>query len=313
MTRAWKLRFGFAALPALLGFAAWYLLLGTGRLPDYVLYMRISLGYLLLAAGMLIGLAVSAALLLRYRAERDSTQRLMQVEADAAERRRLFLRRLDHELKNPLTGMQVEIANLGALPSGEKAAEPGRHAAELRLQEQVSRLTDLVIGLRKLGELETHPLDYEPVDLNELLRDLVDEFNAEISPDRTPIALQIADLPWSLPPTPGDADLLYLALRNVIANAVKYAGPDGAIQVRAFDDGDDVLVEIADAGPGISEAELPFVWDELFRGQNARGSPGSGLGLSLVKAIVERHGGQAALRSKAGQGTVVSLRLKAHR
>jgi two-component system OmpR family sensor kinase len=70
-----------------------------------------------------------------------------------------------------------------------------------------------------------------------------------------------------------------------------------------------VVLEIADTGPGIPEAEVPHVWEELYRAEGARGTPGSGLGLALVRAIVERHRGQVGLRSRVGQGTVVSMRL----
>jgi two-component system OmpR family sensor kinase len=79
--------------------------------------------------------------------------------------------------------------------------------------------------------------------------------------------------------------------------------------VRAFEDSNGVIVEIADTGPGIPEDEQGQVWDELFRGKMARGVPGSGLGLTMVKAILERHGGQAALRSRLNQGTIVTLRV----
>jgi two-component system OmpR family sensor kinase len=70
-----------------------------------------------------------------------------------------------------------------------------------------------------------------------------------------------------------------------------------------------VAIEVADTGPGIPQEELPRAWEELYRGQGAQGVPGSGLGLALVRAIVERHGGQVTLRSRAGQGTVVTMRL----
>ena len=73
--------------------------------------------------------------------------------------------------------------------------------------------------------------------------------------------------------------------------------------------GDQVVVEIADTGPGIPEIETPHVWEELYRGEGARGVHGSGLGLSLVRAIVARHEGEISLRSRAGQGTVVTMRL----
>ena len=70
-----------------------------------------------------------------------------------------------------------------------------------------------------------------------------------------------------------------------------------------------MVIEVADTGPGIPEDEVESVWDELYRGKGARGVPGSGLGLALARAIIERHGGQIRLRSRAGQGTVVTVRL----
>ena len=79
--------------------------------------------------------------------------------------------------------------------------------------------------------------------------------------------------------------------------------------MRAFEDGARVAIEVADTGPGIPEAEQPHVWEELYRGQATRAVPGSGLGLALVRTIVQRHDGRIDLRSRVGQGTVVTLRL----
>ena len=81
--------------------------------------------------------------------------------------------------------------------------------------------------------------------------------------------------------------------------------------MREFEDGSNIVIEVADTGPGIPDDELPYVWEELYRGKGARGIPGSGLGLALVRAIADRHQGQVSLRSRKGQGTVVTLRLPA--
>jgi two-component system, OmpR family, sensor kinase len=69
------------------------------------------------------------------------------------------------------------------------------------------------------------------------------------------------------------------------------------------------VVEVADTGLGVPDDEQPHVFEELYRGQEARGIAGSGLGLALVKAVVERHGGSVSMRSRPGQGSVFSLRL----
>jgi len=79
--------------------------------------------------------------------------------------------------------------------------------------------------------------------------------------------------------------------------------------MRAFEDGNQVVIEVADTGPGIPEEDVVHVWEELYRGEGARGIQGSGLGLALVRAIVSRHEGDIDLRSRPGEGTVFMLRL----
>jgi two-component system OmpR family sensor kinase len=112
-----------------------------------------------------------------------------------------------------------------------------------------------------------------------------------------------------VPDVLGDWDLLFLATYNLLDNALKFTRPGDTVEVRAFEGGAFVVIEVADTGPGILEEEVSRVWEELYRGQGARGVPGSGLGLALVRAIVERHGGRVTLRSREGQGTVVTMRL----
>ncbi|MCI0396849.1 MAG: HAMP domain-containing histidine kinase, partial [Chloroflexi bacterium] len=198
----------------------------------------------------------------------------------------------------------------GGPPASGEPSLAGQHSGPPeRLKEQILRLNELVIQLRKLGELETVAIEHEPVRVDDLLSELVAEFQTGDAGAQRHMTLSLPQVPWPLPEVAGDADLLYLALRNLLGNAVKFTRPGDAIQVRAFEDSTQVIVEIADKGPGIPPDEAPYVWDELFRGQMARGLPGSGLGLALVKAIVERHGGQVGLRSRLNQGTVVTVRL----
>ena len=116
-------------------------------------------------------------------------------------------------------------------------------------------------------------------------------------------------LQLSLPAINGDRDLLVLAIHNLLDNAIKFSRPGDTIEMRAFEDGANVVVEVADTGPGIPENDQDLVWEELYRGEGARGIPGSGLGLALVRAIVARHDGSIELRSRPGEGTVFTLRL----
>lgn len=309
MNRSWRAAIILSIVPAALGLLAWSAYFLLGWLPDHVVYSRISLGYILLFAGLATSALGTAFLGVVYALQAHSREQVRRAEVEAAARRRQFLLRLDHELKNPLTTLQVEIANLRAVnPAQDPAHLPEQTQITGRLKEQVLRLNDLVIQLRKLAELETHPIETEPVNLDEILREVLAEFQATSEGEARQISLNLPQVPWPLPEIQGDEDLVYLALRNVIDNAVKFTQPGDSIQVRAFEDANQVIVEIADTGPGISPDEQGLVWDELYRGKLGRSAPGSGLGLALVKAIVERHGGQAFLRSRPNQGTIVTLR-----
>ena len=92
-------------------------------------------------------------------------------------------------------------------------------------------------------------------------------------------------------------------------NAVKYSGEGDSIEVRGSQSEDGVSIEVADTGIGVPEAERQSVWAELARGSNAVGRSGSGLGLSLVRLVIERHGGHVRLTSREGVGTSVVLTL----
>jgi two-component system OmpR family sensor kinase len=121
--------------------------------------------------------------------------------------------------------------------------------------------------------------------------------------------MNVPRAPWPLPLIDGDRDLIFIALQNLVANAVKFSAPGDTVELRAIEDGSWVLLEVADTGAGIPEDEIGEVWLELARGRAARSIPGTGIGLALVRVVVTRHGGQAAIRSREGQGTVVSIRL----
>jgi len=171
------------------------------------------------------------------------------------------------------------------------------------------RLSRLAADLRKLADLGTLDVESSPVDVGQLLQEVLEVAQERPKASQRTLNLSLPQAPWPLPHVQGDQDLLFLAVHNLVDNAIKFTAPGDTIEIRGFEDGDRVVIEIADTGPGIPEDEISLVWDELYRGQGARGIPGSGLGLALVRAIAERHGGEVNLRSRSGQGTVFTLRL----
>jgi two-component system OmpR family sensor kinase len=294
-----RLRWLWILLPVGLGIilAAW---LTLADVTNPVLYLQADLGSLLFGLGILLSILVAAVVIAFDQIE--TTQ--INATIDFAEDRRRFLRRLDHELKNPLTAILAGLANLSILE------DPNDRKDTLEsVGTQVDRMRKLVADLRKLSELETRPLDLGPVEMTELLEEtfaLVEE-TAEVN--KRELTLSIPRAPWPLPTISGDYDLLVLAVHNLLTNAIKFTQPGDTIEMRAFEDGSQVVIEVADTGPGIPENEVAHIWQELYRGAGARGIQGSGLGLALVRAIVSRHEGEITLRSRHGKGTVFTMRL----
>lgn len=290
-----KRRWLWLLLPLGLG-ALLSLVFARGGLVNPTVYLRADLAALALFCG------VGAALLLAgwYFVVETARSARQDAEAQAAEDRRRFLQRLDHEMKNPLTAMQAGLANLGELPEPETLES---------VKAQTLRLSRLVADLRKLSDLETRPIDFATVDLAETLETVVSLAQDNPKSEGIRMTLSLPQAPWPLPRVSGDGDLLLLAFHNLLDNAVKFCQSGDTIEVRGSEDGSMVLVEVADTGPGIPEQELPHIWQELYRGERARGVSGSGLGLALVMAIVERHHGRINIRSRLEEGTVITIRL----
>jgi signal transduction histidine kinase len=146
----------------------------------------------------------------------------------------------------------------------------------------------------------------QPVPLPALVADACDLY-ADLAEEKQ-IAIEVR-----VPPLTVDVDEARVrqVLANLIDNAVKYTPGGGRVWIEARADGPSVVVEVGDTGIGIGEAELPRVWERLYRGDASRSARGLGLGLSLVKAIVEAHGGCVAVRSRPGQGSVFTVTLPA--
>jgi len=276
-----------------------------GVIPNLVLMGRYhaDLEALWLVAGLSVSFLVASAWAgQRWTEQRVSGALAEEREGQALDRRR-FLRRLDHELKNPLTTIGLGIANL----QSSSQLQADEVSSLERIAHQMQRLHGLVEDLRRLAELDEAHLDRTRTSLPEILEESV--LLAQSTPEwaARAIDMKLQQVPWPVAHVWGDRDLLVVAFRNLVENALKFTAADDQVEVRAADDGRHAVVEVADTGPGIAPDELPHIFDELFRGQNARELPGSGLGLALVKRIVSLHGGRIDVRSRMGQGTVVRV------
>lgn len=289
------------ALPFIFGLAISLLVAGFIT-PEPILDFRVGVGVLFFILGLSISILIAFTQWGLMRGEAEAVNQ-------AEQRRRSFIRRLDHELKNPLTGLRAALANLS-----ESAAHADREKAAANARRDVERLTRLLADLRKLSDLDERPPERFPVYVPNILEEIVAAASNSPAHQGRNVSLLIANVP-PLPLVTGDRDLLELAFYNLIDNALKFSGPGKEVEVRAREEGRAVVVEVADGGSGIAAEDLPHLFEELYRGANARGIEGSGLGLALAARIVDLHGGNLKVVSSQGerQGTVFSIQLPAGR
>ncbi|MBN1316720.1 MAG: HAMP domain-containing histidine kinase [Anaerolineales bacterium] len=282
-------------------------LVALGWIDRYVFYLRADIGMLALLVGLLFSAALLAIISSSERTHKKNRRQIEAIHANAVQERRRFLQRLDHELKNPLTAIRAGLANLT-----EPLPDEMRRNTLKSIETQTLRLSRLAADLRKLAELETRPLERAPVGVGELLHEVVEVAQERPEAAERRLTLSVPQAPWPLPPVDGDYDLLFLAVHNLVDNALKFTQTGDTVEVRAFEADSEVVIEVADTGSGVPNDEVEHIWEELYRGNQARGIPGSGLGLALVRAIAERHGGAVNLRSRSGQGSVFTFRLPTH-
>ncbi len=213
-----------------------------------------------------------------------------------------FRRALQHELRNPVTAISTGL---------ERLSDECDEAIVKRLKTDIERVSSLLETVHALARLETDPIEFAPVKLDEVVQQAVDTIRAAPPASGRNFEVDLPTGPFPLPVVQGNDDLLFIALLNLLGNAVKFTQENCKITIRAVEDGDRVVLQVGDNGIGIRAEDIDKVWGPFTRGQDAKNLniPGSGLGLYQVRKIIERHGGQVSIRSKVGEGTEVTLRL----
>jgi two-component system OmpR family sensor kinase len=292
-------------LPLFLGIAASLLAQSVWN-PVPILVFKIDVGMVAFMAGLTITLFLLAYWGGYVLSERRAQGRIENTLSEFEQERRRFIRRLDHEMKNPLTGLRTALVNLQEAQSREERIRAGGNAKKAQ-----ERLTALLNDLRKLADLDERQIERERVEIPSLLRDVVDAARDHPAYAGRNLNLFVPRVPSPFPCIVGDRDLLLLAMYNLVDNALKFTSGQEPVEIRALEDGKAVVMEVADSGAGIPSEDLPKIFEELYRGSNARGTEGSGLGLALVSRIVALHCGQIEVRSRQTEprGTVFTVRL----
>jgi len=221
---------------------------------------------------------------------------------DALDRERRFVDEASHELRTPLGVLkaEVDLAMKGPRNRDELKAALQSIAQET---ERLRRLTQdlLVLARSDRGRLPVHRGD---VDVSSVIERVAAEFADRASREGVSLRVSGSDVRARV-----DSDRVRQAVENLVDNGLRHAGRGGSVEVRADRDGDRLRVVVSDSGPGFAGDVLDRAFEPFARADGGREGDGAGLGLTIVRAVAEAHGGSATVRNLEGGGAAVSLEL----
>ena len=225
--------------------------------------------------------------------------------AESQERQRRLVADAGHELRTPLTSLRTNLELLAASdrPDAPSLSDQDRKEISDDVRAQVEELSTLVGDIIELAREDAPQVEHEPVGLTEV----VERALARAGRRAPGVHFEVKLTPWSLL---GDANALERAVLNLLDNAAKWSPPAATVEVGLMPTGrGTAAVTVADAGPGIAEADLPYIFERFYRSTAARTLPGSGLGLAIVAQAAARHGGSVRASRRLEGGTLMTLEL----
>ncbi|MGA0914055.1 MAG: sensor histidine kinase [Actinobacteria bacterium] len=226
------------------------------------------------------------------------------VRVKSEEKLRRFVADASHELRTPLTAIRgfAELHRQGAVTGEEKTRE-----LIGRIEDESIRMGTLVEDLLLLARLDQSPeIEREPVNLNELIHSASESARAS-SPEHQ-ISMILPDEELFIL---GDRNRIFQVVANLLENARNHTPAGSSIQVSLTESEDEIKIEVADNGPGIDKHDLERIFERFYRADSSRTrtrkSEGSGLGLSIVKAVMQAHGGDVTVDSTMGVGSTFTL------
>lgn len=240
---------------------------------------------------------------------RDGLETALNKERELSSLQRQFVSMVSHEFRTPLAIIDGNAQRI--LRKQDRVNPTMLGGALAKIRTSVRRMTELMESVLSAAKLEDGQINFAPIecDIAALLNDICDSYRELNTGHR--FIIDIDHLPSMI-----DADdkLLRQVFSNLLSNAVKYAPQETSIWVEARKDGQHhVAVTVRDEGVGIPESELGKLFDRFFRATTSTGIPGSGIGLHLVKHLVDLHDGRVEVSSSVGNGTTFSVHLPIHR
>ena len=235
------------------------------------------------------------------------TIRIITHELELGRMKSNFVSTVSHEFKSPLTSIRqlAEMLQRGRVPSEERRQR--YYDVLLEQSERLSLLVDNILDFARMEEGRKE-FSFEKVDIGSLLEEIVSTFQQRVRHEGFTIQ---AEIDKRLPLIQADSSAITQAVTNLIDNAIKYSGEAKQVYVRAFTENQYLIIAVQDFGIGIKPEEIDKVFERFYRGGDelTRMVKGSGLGLTLVKQIVQAHHGTVYVESEPGRGSTFYLRL----
>jgi two-component system sensor histidine kinase KdpD len=320
---------GFPAVP--LGVAAGFLTFDFVFIPPYyTFYVTAWEDWVSLVVYACVGCTVGVVVARLQRAQREADARRAEAQALWAERQRLveetnrvrLLEEVDrlraalmgsvsHDLRTPLASIKASISDLA--DPGLRLSDEDRATLLRTTEEETDRLTRLVTNLLDMSRIQAGALvlHRSATPLDELVAGVAARLAGMFTDHRL-----TTDVPDGLPLVDVDYLLMEQVLSNLLENAARHTPAGTAVAVRAHTvaDGGEVEVAVVDGGPGVAEEERDLIFDEFYRPRAEGGGPGgTGMGLAIVKGIVEAHGGRIGVETTPGGGATFVFRLPVSR
>jgi len=222
--------------------------------------------------------------------------------------RRELIANVSHDLRSPLASIQGYLETI-LLKESELSEEKKEKYFNIILKNTVG-LRNLVNELFELSKLDTQQVkpDMELFSISDLVQDVTLKFEPKAKEKDIDIN---PECPSGLPLVKGDIAMIERVLSNLIENAIQYSEEGGDIQIKLVAKNSSVVIQVKDTGPGISEKDLPHIFDRFYRAEKSRSrsSGGAGLGLAIAKKIMDLHGKDITAQNKENRGSVFSFEL----
>ena len=214
-----------------------------------------------------------------------------------------FISNVSHEMKTPLSVIKNYSELLQLEEDGAKRAE---YAAII--EEAAGKMSDLITNILRLNKLEHQKIvpRAQTYDLSRQLSDCIISFENALEKKEIELVVEIEDRVA----VTADESLLELVWNNLLSNAVKFTEAGGTILVRERTDGSVISVEVADTGCGMDAGSIQRIFDKFYQGDTSHSVQGNGLGLALVKRIIDIAGGEIRVESTPGEGSTFIVRLR---